>query len=166
MLCEGLVESVARTMEAHHDDTDIQTAAITTLATALAHGKNTVGKCNRLAYGTGHKSSQDCMDIDESAVFWCDVSVLDLVCVHAVMYGTFLGQNYIWCCLWATCRLLIAAVFLHQSAWPIQLICRLRFSFAVRALLLCTCTYWCLTCWCSLIYLYINISNHVILCLH
>ena len=46
MLCEGLVESVARAMEAHHDDTDVQTAAIATLATALAHGTNAVDNCN------------------------------------------------------------------------------------------------------------------------
>ena len=71
MLCEGLVESVARAMEAHHDDTDMQTAAIATLATALAHGRNTVSKCNC-------NLAQHC--INESAVFWCDVSVLDLVC--------------------------------------------------------------------------------------
>jgi hypothetical protein len=37
MLCEGLVESVARTMEALHNDSDVQTAAIATLATAMAH---------------------------------------------------------------------------------------------------------------------------------
>ena len=40
MLCEGLVESVARTMEALHNDSDVQTAAIATLATAMAHGRS------------------------------------------------------------------------------------------------------------------------------
>lgn len=42
MLCEGLLESVARTMDAHHDDLGVQTAGIAALATALVHGRITV----------------------------------------------------------------------------------------------------------------------------
>ena len=43
MLCEGLLEDVAEAMRAHHDDPDIQAAAIATLATALAHGRAVSG---------------------------------------------------------------------------------------------------------------------------
>lgn len=42
MLCEGLLDSVAKTMEALQDDAGIQAVGIATLATALAHGRNLV----------------------------------------------------------------------------------------------------------------------------